>query len=805
MFTNYFKTFLRNLTRHTAFSLINIIGLTTGLAACLLIAVFVWDENQYDRNIADGDRIFRIYSDYTNTSGNRNMASVPPAFASTLKREFPESEQTLKVFVIPPSKALFESGNQQLYEESGYLVDSTFTEIFPLNFVHGSSKEALNSPTSIILSEELAAKFFGTVNPVGKEIQMNKHPFKISGIFRKDPKFHLQFNYLVPLSTAGLPADRMESWVWHQFMVYAKLKKGTDVKKLESKFQKTVTEKTKEITKEAGLSDRPVFQALKDIHLYSADFKFDIANRGNITYVKALSVIAAFILLIACFNFVNLATSRSLQRAREVGVRKTIGAGRTQLMTQFIGETLITAFCCMLLSIIIVILTLPWLNEFTGKQISFGIFIEPQTILLLLGLLLVAGLLAGFYPAMMLSGFRPVQVLKAAVATDSSGKMTWIRHGLVVVQFTLSVLLIISAMVVSRQVNYLHNMDLGFRKEQIMFFPMRGDKMFNNTQVFKNEMLKSPDIESVSIGYGYPGDAVAGDEIILNKKGEQTTMSTTHLLGDFDYIKTLQAEIIAGRDFSESMGTDKDHAWIINETAVKEFGFETPAKALGQTLSWHTWRNPDSLKTGTVIGVVKDFNYKSLYDKVEPAVIHIYPDAAWKVAVKIKPGAESKALAHIQNAWHQYSPEFPLEYSFLDGNFEKMYVAEDKLQTLVWIFTSIAIFVGCLGLFGLAAFAASRRRKELGIRKVLGASTEGLVMLLAKDFMRLVLLALVIAAPVAWILMNKWLADFAYRINISWWIFALAGFLALLIAFISVSFQAIKAALMNPVKSLRTE
>jgi putative ABC transport system permease protein len=542
--------------------------------------------------------------------------------------------------------------------------------------------------------------------------------------------------------------------------------------------------------------------------LYSSALKFDVSQRGNITYVRALSIIAVFILLIACFNFINLATAKSLQRAKEVGIRKAIGAGKKQLLLQFTGETVLLALISMVIAVCITLLLLPWLNEFTGKQIPFTWLINPATLLALLILSFVVGVLAGFYPALVLSGFKPVKVLKAGtVANEEAGKTPWLRHSLVVIQFALSVLLIISAIVVFKQTEYLHNKDLGFNKEQIMFFPMSGDYMFSNVEAFKNELLRAPGVSSVSIGYGFPGDAVAGDDITVPRNGQHISQSATQLAVDYDYIKTLDLQIVAGRDFSKAMSTDKDHAFIINETAVKQLGFGTPQKALGQKLEWHPWgaSNPDSLKTGEVIGVVKDFNYKSLYDKVETTILQIFPGAAWKVAVKIKTTGMSHTLASVRNAWNKFSPEYPLEYKFLDENFEQMYTAEDKLRALLWIFTGIAIFIGCLGLFGLAAYTAERRKKEVGIRKVFGASTESVVLLLSGGFIKLVVISLLVASPVAWYFMNKWLQDFAYRININWWIFVVAAATALSIAFITVSFQAIKAAVANPVKALRSE
>lgn len=808
MFKNFFKTALRNITRHKGFSFINVAGLTLGLIACILIGLFVWDEHQYDKFLPEGDQVYRMYEEYTNHDGTQTLAVTAPMYATTLQQDFPEVEKTARVLMLPETKTLFEAGNKKLYEESGYYVDSTFFEVFSLSLKYGTSKKALDGTASIVLSKEMAQRFFGNNNPVGKQILMDKVPYQVKAVFEKNQKFHLQFDYLVPMAAAQIPAERMQKWGWHQFYTYVKIKKGTNITALQTKFQSDIQQKSKAFRDNAASSDKPFFQSLKDIHLYSADFKFDAAQRGNITYVNALTIIAIFVLLIACFNFINLATAKSLQRAKEVGVRKSVGAGRRQLMFQFIGETILLSCISVVIAVVLSIFLLPWLNNFTGKQISLLMFINPVVLLLFIVLIFIVGIIAGFYPALVLSGFKPVKVLKGTISSDEKpGKIPWIRHVLVITQFALSVLLIISALIVFNQTNYLHNKDLGFDKDQIMFFPMRGDNMFKNADAFKNDLQQIAGVSSVSIGYGFPGDAVAGDDIIVPRNGENVSQSATQLMVDYDYIKTLGIKIIAGRDFSKAMSSDKDHAWIISETAVKSLGFGSPQNALGKDLAWHPWgaTNPDSLKTGKIIGVVKDFNYKSLYDKVETTVLQIFPDAAWKVAVKMKSADLSNTINSVKNVWNKFSPEYPLEYKFLDENFTQMYNTEDKLKSLLFIFTAIAIFVGCLGLFGLAAYTAERRKKEVGIRKVLGVSTQGVVLLLSKDFIKLVIISLLIASPVAWYFMNKWLQDFAYRIHISWWIFIITAILALSIAFITVSFQAIKAALANPVKSLRTD
>jgi putative ABC transport system permease protein len=805
MIKNYLKTAIRGLLRHKAYSLINIAGLTLGITAALLIGLFVWDEYRYDRFIPGGEGVYRVYDVVTSDQGASNVSATPPMFAATLKHEFPAVEQTTRVLVSPEYKALFEANGKQLYEKDELSVDSTFFAVFPLAFGSGSPARALDDPGAIVISQEMAQRYFGSQNPMGQKLLIDKQPVHVTGVFEKEPRFHLKFSFLRPLRAMNIPEDRMQSWGWQQFYTYVRLKKGTNPAALEASFKDIVAKRA--YTQLKGFKYVPFFQTLRDIHLHSADFKFDTAQKGNITYVNALLIIAVFILVIACFNFINLSTARSIRRAKEVGVRKTIGAGKGQLMVQFIGETLLLALCSTVLAVGFTALLLPWLDDFTGKVISVAALANPIAICFFLLLAVVVGFLAGSYPAIVLSGFDPVKVLKPGNASGGlHGKIPWLRHSLVVVQFTLSILLIICCVIVLRQVDYLHNKDLGFSKDQIMFFPMRG-ALFNNQEAFKNELLRSPGISSVSIGYGFPGDAVAGDEILVPEHGQKVSHPITQLAIDYDYINTLQLRMVAGRAFSRAMSTDKDHAWILNETAVRELGFGTPEKALGQTLYWHPWdgNNPDSLKVGQVIGVVKDFNYKSLYNKIEPAALQIYPFAAWKVAVKMHTAGIDRTIAGVRDTWSHFVNDYPLEYKFLDENFGQMYESEDKLGSLLWIFTGIAIFVGCLGLFGLAAYTAETRRKEVGIRKILGASVKGVLFLLSRDLIGLVLISLLIASPIGWYFMNHWLQGFAYRVAIDWWMFGLAGLLALITALVTVSYQAIRAATANPVSSLRSE
>jgi len=806
MFKNYLKTAIRNLLRYKGFAIINISSLTIGIIGCMVIGLFVWDEWQYDKKIPGGENVYRIYEQHKNNDAITYMAPVPPAYASFLKRTYPEVDTTVRI-LMTRDKFLMELGEKRNYEDKGWFVESSFFEIFPLKFVYGDPATALTEPGTIVLTEDLAKRYFNNEDPINKTLYIDKDTFAVKGVLAKLPEhFHLDFRYLMSLPSAGIQRERMEIWTWHQFYTYIKVKPGANVLQLQDKLQAHVKKEIFPILTQVGSTFLPFFQPLKDIHLKSSDFIYDNAIRGNQTYVKALTIIALFVLVIACFNFVNLATARSFRRAKEIGVRKVIGAERKQLIIQFIGETILLSALSMLLAIVATFLIVPLLNQFTGKSIEFNPFANPVLGLIIVAAGIVIGMLAGIYPALVLSGFQPIKVLKN-MKLVGSGSGAWLRQGLVVIQFSLSVLLIVSTTIVYRQTQFLNNTDLGFNREQVVYFQVRGD-LERNLDAFKSELKRSPDIVSITSGYGLPGDRYAGDGVKTTGADGEKERSANVFIGDHDYVKTLGLRIIAGRDFSKDMATDVKEAFIINETAVKEWGFGTPEKAIGQPISWNEWVPTDTLnpiKKGKVIGVVEDFHYKSLHEKITASVIHIYPQVLSAVALKLKTADIKNTIAYIDNVWSKFVPSYPLDYKFMDETYAKMYKAEGKLSELLWIFTVMAIVVGCMGLFGLAAFSAEQRTKELGIRKVLGANAFDIVGLLSKNFLVLVMIASLIAFPIAWWAMNSWLKDFPYRVNISWWVFGIAIIVALAIALLTVSFQAIKAALANPVKSLRTE
>jgi len=806
MFRNYLKTAIRNLLRYKGFAIINISSLTIGIIGCLVIGLFVWDEWQYDKNIPGGENVYRVYEQRKDNDNITYAAISAPAFATFLKRTYPEVDTTTRI-LMSIDKFLMEVGEKRNYEEKGWFVESSFFQVFPLKFSKGDPATALIEPKTVVLTEDLAKKYFGTEDPINKTIYIDKDTLAIKGVLAKLPEhFHLDFNYLMSLPTAGIPQERMERWTWHQFYTYVKLKPGANVRQLQDKFQAHMKKEIFPTLTQAGSTFLPFFQPLKDIHLRSADFIYDNAVRGNQTYIKALTIIALFVLVIACFNFVNLATARSFRRAKEIGVRKVIGAERKQLIIQFISETILLSVLSMLLAIVATFLIVPLLNQFTGKSIEFNPFANPILGLIILAAGIVIGMIAGIYPALVLSGFQPIKVLKNMKLVGSGGG-AWLRQALVVIQFSLSVLLIVSTTIVYRQTQFLNKTDIGFNKEQVVYFQVRGD-LEKNLETFKSELKRSQNIVAITSGYGLPGDRYAGDGVKTTGNDGEKERSANVFIGDHDYVKTLGLRVIAGRDFSKNMATDVKEAFIINETAVKEWGFSTPEKAIGQPISWNEWSPIDTLnpvKKGKVIGVVADFHYKSLHEKVTASVIHVYPQVLFAVAVKLKTADIKNTIAYIVNVWSKFVPGYPLDYKFMDETYASMYKAEAKLSDLLWIFTIMAIVVGCMGLFGLTAFSAEQRTKELGIRKVLGANAFDIVGLLSKNFLVLVMIASLIAFPIAWWAMNSWLKDFPYRVSISWWVFGIAIIAALAVALLTVSFQAIKAALTNPVKSLRTE
>lgn len=811
MLRNYFKIAWRNLLRHVSFSLINLIGLSVGLACCLSIYLFVQDEFAYDRFHAKADRIYRVVNQRTAEGKQSQMAVTPPAYGPTLRANFPEVQQMVRLFALG-NKPLVTYQDKKFFETDILLADSTFFDVFSFPLTRGNPAQVLRGANTLVISESMARKYFGDQDPINKQLIIaggGTIPFRVTGVMKDLPaQSHLNVNAVGSFSTLKslVETGRLENWRWQQFYTYVVLPQGYDPARLRAKLPALLARYAQPELDRIGLTYQSRLQPLLDVHLRSSDLEYDIVQKGNIRYVYALIVIALFALLIACFNFMNLSTARSLTRAKEVGLRKAVGAHRGQLMGQFIGESLLLTTFAMLIALVITGLSLSVFGNWVGKTLSLASMTQPQFLAGLVLAILVVGCLAGIYPAFFLSGFRPVQVLTGSRISSPRKGAVSLRKTLVVLQFTASTVLIISTAVVFTQLRYIQQKDLGFADEQAIVLPLRNEAMQKGYEALKTDLLRNPGIRAATACYGIPGGTFAGDGIRLPGKDEEIT--TNMFLIDPDYIPTMGMRLVSGRNFSRTYGTDINEGFVLNETAVRTFGFGSPQQALGKEILWNKWvpgSPTDTLKRGRVIGVVQDFNYKSLHQKIEPVVMHVFPAVFSNLVVRVQPTNLTATLAFLKDKWQARAADWPFEYQLVDEQFAGLYRSEQLFGKLFSLFTALSIFIACLGLFGLATFIAQQRTKEIGVRKVLGASVASIAVLLSKDFLKLVLVAIIIASPIAWWAMTGWLQDFAYHIAIEWWMFAGASLLAVGIALLTISFQSIKAALMNPVKSLRSE
>ncbi len=812
MLQNYLKIAWRNLTRNKAFSFINIFGLAIGLATCLLIMLYVIDEKSYDQHHTDGERIYRIASVSSSGGKSETWAAVAAPIAGGIQAGLPETEQITRVLTFPDIATMLmryntKSGNKEFFEPGGLYVDSTFFNVFTYDFIHGNANTALAKPNSLVVSATMAEKYFGPGNPVGNIITINtpfgEMNYTVTGVYNETRyKSHIAANYFLSMRN-----NDMWNWVQRQtgwtnnnvFFTYVKIKRNTDAGVFAKKLTALFNQHAAVEAKKAGFSKQLFLQPLKDIYLHSA-LGNEIGANGNITYLYILASIGLFILLIACINFMNLSTARSQKRAREVGVRKVMGAEKASLVRQFLGESFLMCLIALMLALLISWLLLPAFNEFTQKHIQP--FDKPALLYGIAGLALLTGFLAGLYPAFYLSAFAPVAVLKGTVRNSFSA--TAIRKGLVVFQFTISICLVLGAVVVWKQLDLLKNQHLGFNKEQQLILPLQ--QAFRNSEkdytVLKNELAAIPGITSISSGSAYPGIANLNDMLFYPEGKTVNDVVDVRLAGaNTGFIETLGFTLISGRSFSADFKADSASI-ILNETAVKDLGY-TAATALGKQIQYDYAGH----HTMQIIGVLKDFNFQSLHNAIKPFgfTSGLFSNKYGYLVATVKGSDYRRLIQSVEQVWAKLNPGIPFMYSFIDQDFQRNYQKEQHSSRIIVSFTIIAILIACLGLFGLAAFAAEQRTKEIGIRKVLGASVADVIKLLSGEFIKLVFVAMVIASPIAWYCMRKWLQDFAYRATISWWMFAGAGLLAIGIALITVSFQAIKAATANPVNSLRSE
>ncbi len=792
MLQSYLKIALRNLWRQPLYSLLNIGGLALGLACCLLIALYIYDEWTYDRFHRNAADIYRVVAKQQQPEGQFDVAVTPGPLAPTLKTDFPEVVETGRIMRW---SGLMKQGKQTFEENSLFFADNGLLRLFSFPLVRGNVATALTRPDELLMTETTARKYFGAnwqqnPNVIGATLRLNnERDYRVVGVLKDLPvKSHMQFDILLSFKNVELFDKWNYAWSSNSYHTYAQLRPGTDVTAFDQKLSGQYIRYNPDTKTTLSL------QPLTDIHLYS-NFAFDTdwGQRSSIVYVRLFGTVGLIVLLIACVNFINLATARSTRRAREVGVRKTVGAYRRHLILQFLGESFLLTGLAVLVALLFAAILMPVFNELSGKTLTLNYTTAPFW--LTLGTLTVlVGLLAGLYPAFLLSSFQPTRVLKGLFTVKTGQSF---RQTLVVGQFALSIALMICTVLIYNQLQYMQQKSLGFDKSQLLYVRMGGE-LKKKTAQFKQELLKQSSVQAAAATTATLVDVGNETEIEWQGQRPKDEFLITHMNIDPDFLTTVGMKLASGSNVRLKAATDTNQTYLINETAARRMGY-TNQTALGKRVTF--WG-----KMGTIAGVVRDFHFRPLNVPIAPFILRYGPgDFYFQTLVKTRPGRTQEAIQRISQLYKQYEKEAPLQYGFVDQELDQQYRTEQRTGRIVLSFSGLTILISCLGLFGLAAFTAEQRTKEIGVRKVLGASVTSIVTLLSKDFVKLVLIAIVIASPLAWYGMNRWLQDFAYKITIDWWVFALAGLLAVGIALLTVSFQSVKAALMNPVKSLRSE
>ena len=818
MIRTYFKIAWNNLRKNKVFSFINIFGLAAGLACCMLITLYIRNEVSYDKYHKHAADIYQLGTNFIREGKETKMSGTPAPVAQAMQFEYPEIEQTTRLLALfNEDKTLLQyneknAAPQSFYETKGYIADSSFFRVFTYDFLEGNPATALNEPRTVVLSEEIARKIFGNQPALNKLLHISSgtngdYDFMVTGVFRPVSKpSHIDARFFLSFKGGEIEqlANRMATNFANNnmFFTYLQLKPGTDVAALQAKFPAFIDKYAGKDLKAQGFYKKQFLTKLTDIHLYSG-MNQNVTPPGSVTYLYILTSIALFTLLIACINFMNLSTARSSKRSAEVGIRKVLGAEKSALVRQFLGESVFMSLIAFVFAFALVWFLLPAFNKLAGKELSLSFSQNTITIAAFLVLSVITGIVAGIYPAFYLSSFRPVKVLKGRFSNSLAAVS--LRKGLVVFQFVISVALIISSVVIASQMRYLRSADLGFDKDQQVVIPLRSATAKQMYPSLKNELAKLPGVTNVGASLFNPGVFNPSDNLLYKEGQTMNDAKRTRMNWvDAGYLQTLNIKPVAGRLFSEAFPADTSFRMVLNETAIRDIGFPSAQDAVGKKVYFDYQGQQYGFE---IVGVVKDFHFEDLHLPITPYGYQLNSNLDnFNYMLVHTRGADMRALlSSIGAGWHRLNPNEPFEYNFLDEEFQKNYQAEDRLAGIVGYFTMIAILICCLGLFGLAAFSAEQRVKEIGVRKVLGASVSGIVGLLSKDFLKLVFVAIVIASPLAWYIMNKWLQDFAYRVDISWWVFVVAGIGAVLIAFITIGFQAIRAATVNPVKSLRTE
>ena len=814
MLKNYLRIAVRNLAKYKLISFINLFGLTVGLACCLLILSYILHETSYDRYNRKADRIWRVTRSFNNKDGivSLHLGAVAPPFGPLLQNDFPDIQKVTRLLPINNTPMRYQ--DKIFNEKDLFFADKNFFGVFDVNLLQGNPQTALADPFSILLTETTARKYFGDADPINKVIRMNNQfNFKVTGIFQPFPSAaHLHPEVLLSFNTLNDTAiygekNLMTNFGNNAFYTYLLLPEHYPVHSLEAQFPAFIDRRMPQDGAPPGIKAHQFtqlyLQPLTDIHLRS-HLDEEIEENGDASRVTIFGAIALFILLIACINYMNLSTARSALRAKEIGIRKVSGAVRQEIIFQFLSESILLSYIALLLAAALTWLTLPSLNSLAGLQLSVGSLLRPIVLLPLLFTPLLVGILSGLYPALFLSSFQPSKVLKGLFKAGS-GSISF-RKVLVVTQFAISIVLLISTAIVFQQLHFMQNTSLGFDKDHIVTLQYNGG-LDHTYESFRTTLLQDPHIRQATRSSRIPSGRLLDEQGASTESGDSlrpVTADIKYLAVDHDFLSAYGIPIAAGRDFSRAYATDTS-SFLLNVAATRALGIRTPQEMIGKNFSYGGTK-------GKIIGVMKDFNFESMHQAIVP-IIMIMPTASQagnnfnRISIKISGNKDnvSAAIAHLEKTWKSYLPEVPFEYTFLDEKFEQLYQSEERQGTLFTVFSGIAIFIACLGLLGLSAFSISQRLKEIGIRKVLGASTSGIIRLLSLDFLKLVALAALIAFPIAWYAMHNWLHDFAYRISIQWWIFGIAGLLAAMVALATISFQALRAALANPIKSLRTE
>ncbi len=808
MFRNYVKTTFRNLWKNKTYSFINIFGLAVGTLCCLYILLYVEEQYSYDKHHKNASHIYRINSQLQMSGENHTNATSSPPIAPAMKNDFPEVEQFTRVIQVAKlgsKQNLLHYGEKSFYEKKAVYVDSTFFEVFTYHFTSGSPSKALSEPYTVVLMKPIADKLFGHTDPVNKTIEIDngygKHDFKVTGVVDESlGKSHIESNLFITMNSGGIGGYVLQNTVWagNNFAgSYVKLNPNANAAALQAKFPAFLNKYGQQQLKELGMQKQLQLQPVTSIHT-TTGYEVESSKTVSKTFLYILLLIATVIQVIACINFMNLSTARASKRAKEVGVRKVIGAGKSDLVKQFLGESFLLSLMGVVIALPLLIVFLPYLNSLTQADIHLSFLQDYRLWLMMAGLITVTGIVAGSYPAFYLSAFQAIKVIKGNFTSNTSA--AGIRRSLVVFQFVLSIVLIAGVIIIYSQLNYIRNKDLGFDKSQKLIFSFYTGSSQSKMHVFGNDVRKLAEVSSVTEADNYLSQFIGQDHgVYLEGSNMAAAIDAQNISTDEFFTKTYGIRMVGGRDFR----LNDSGKVLINETLLHKLGLPLE-KAPGTRLYSQYGSSPATWVE--VAGVMKDFNFNSLHKDVKPFMLVYNPNRKLnELTIAVNSGNYKELLAKIESIWRRHLPETPFEFAFLDDQVQKQYETEITLANIINSFTLMAILISCLGLFGLAAFSAEQRRKEIGIRKVLGAGVVNLATLLSKDFLKLVLIAILIATPIAWWAMDTWLQAFAYKIHISLWMFAAAGMLAILIALFTVSFQALRSALANPVKSLRTE